>query len=123
MKGGVALALSLDVRSTKNVLIVRLFGELDHHTAEQVRRTIEMELEKEIFSHLILNLESLEFMDSSGLGVILGRYKRVSQMGGKMVLCSVQPSIHRIMDMSGLFKILPLFENETSAITACGVAS
>lgn len=116
------MSLTLQVHRIHRVLIVRLSGELDHHTAEQVRKTIESELDSGM-THLVLNLANLEFMDSSGLGVILGRYKRVSQLGGKMTLCSIQPSIYRLMEMSGLFKILPIFEDEDSAVTACGVAS
>jgi stage II sporulation protein AA (anti-sigma F factor antagonist) len=114
--------LSLEVEHSRNVLIVRLCGELDHHTAEKVRKTIEEELEKEIYTHLVLNLEKLHFMDSSGLGVILGRYKRITQLGGKMMLCSIQPSIYRLMEMSGLFKILSIYDDEMSAIHACEVA-
>ncbi|SDZ08669.1 anti-sigma F factor antagonist [Thermoactinomyces sp. DSM 45892] len=117
------MALHLDVKRSKNVLVARLDGELDHHTAAHVRKVIEEELNHEWVTHLVLNLEKLEFMDSSGLGVILGRYKRVTQMGGKMTICSVQPSIERIMEMSGLFKILQMFQDESSAVSACGVAS
>ncbi|TCS93465.1 anti-sigma F factor antagonist [Hazenella coriacea] len=116
------MSLTLQVHRRHHILIVRLSGELDHHTAEQVRNTIESELDSGM-THLVLNLANLEFMDSSGLGVILGRYKRVSQLGGKMALCSIRPSIFRLMEMSGLFKILPIFEDEDSAVTACGVAS
>jgi stage II sporulation protein AA (anti-sigma F factor antagonist) len=117
------MSLYLQVKQLQNVLIVRLKGELDHHTAEKVRNVIEGELARGDVSHLVLNLSELDFMDSSGLGVILGRYKKVSQWGGKMILCSIQPSIHRLMEMSGLFKILPTYEDEHSAILACGVAS
>lgn len=115
--------LRLQVRHARNVLIVRLAGELDHHAAGQVRSTIESELEKGIYYHLVLNLAELDFMDSSGLGVILGRYRQVMELGGKMTICSVKPSIYRLMEMSGLFRILPIFDDEKSAITACGVAS
>lgn len=117
------MSLQLQVRHARNVLIVRLAGELDHHAAGQVRSTIEAELEKGIYYHLVLNLAELDFMDSSGLGVILGRYKQVTELGGRMTLCSVKPSIYRLMEMSGLFRILPIFDDEKSAITACGVAS
>ncbi|MFC7441046.1 anti-sigma F factor antagonist [Laceyella putida] len=117
------MGLHIQVKHYRNVLVVRLRGELDHHASEQVRRSIEDELAKGQSSHLVLNLADLEFMDSSGLGVILGRYKKVSQLGGKMMLCAIRPSVHRLMEMSGLFKILPTYEDEHSAITACGVAS
>lgn len=117
------MSLSLQMDYSHQVLIVRLAGELDHHHAGKVRTSIETELEKGEVQHLVLNLARLEFMDSSGLGVILGRYKKVSQLGGKMILCSIQPSVYRLMEMSGLFKILPTYESEKHAISACGVAS
>lgn len=104
------------------MLIIHLCGELDHHTAEKVRIDMERELEKQPYTHFVLNLEQLNFMDSSGLGVILGRYKKVTQSGGKMILCSVQPSIYRLMEMSGLFKIIAFFDDEKSALEACEVA-
>ncbi|SHE44743.1 anti-anti-sigma regulatory factor, SpoIIAA [Seinonella peptonophila] len=117
------MSLSLEVKHARDVLIVRLAGELDHHTAETVRYQIEAELKKEIYSHLVLNLAELEFMDSSGLGVILGRYKHVTQLGGKMTLCSIRPSVYRLMEMSGLFRILSIYDHEQDAVQACGVAS
>lgn len=117
------MSLHIQVKHDRNVLVVRLRGELDHHASEQVRCSIEDELTKGGSSHLVLNLADLEFMDSSGLGVILGRYKKVTQLGGKMMLCAIRPPIYRLMEMSGLFKILPTYEDERSAIMACGVAS
>ena len=47
-------------------------------------------------------------MDSSGLGVILGRYKQIKQVNGEMVVCAISPSVQRLFDMSGLFKIIRL---------------
>lgn len=117
------MSLSLDVSAVHNILVVRMAGELDHHTAEQVRERIDHQLASGQYIHLVLNLAELTFMDSSGLGVILGRYKRVSQLGGKTMLCAVHPSIHRLFELSGMFKILSLHENEQAAIKACGVAS
>jgi stage II sporulation protein AA (anti-sigma F factor antagonist) len=114
--------LTLQVQSSRDILVVRLFGELDHHSASTVRQTIEAELDKGIYTHLVLNLADLDFMDSSGLGVILGRYKKVTQLGGKMILCSIRPSLYRLLEMSGLFKILPIYGDEQSAVSACGVA-
>lgn len=117
------MSLQLQVKHDRDVLIIRLAGELDHHTAEQVRRAIESEFSKGIYEHLVFNMADLDFMDSSGLGVILGRYKMVSERGGKMTLCNMRPSIHRLMEMSGMFRILSIYDDERSAISACGVAS
>lgn len=107
----------------KDVLIVRLAGDLDHHEAEMLRVKWQDMLYKNPVKHVILNMQLVTFMDSSGLGVVLGRYKEVKQLGGEMVVCSLTPSIKRLFDMSGLFKIIRLEENEQYALTKLGVAS
>lgn len=107
----------------QDVLIVRLSGELDHHTAETLRTEWRDMLYNHPVKHVILNLEGISFMDSSGLGVILGRYKEVLQLGGEMVVCSITPSIHRLFEMAGLYKIVRQAENETYALETLGVAS
>lgn len=107
----------------EDVLIVRLEGELDHHEAEILRNQWKDMMYENNIKHVILNLESLSFMDSSGLGVILGRYKEVLQLGGEMVVCSVTASIERLFNMSGMFKIIRLAENEQFALSTLGVAS
>lgn len=122
-KDVIEMGLSLDITSVHNILVVRMVGELDHHTAEKVRGEIDQKLASGQYVHLVLNLAELSFMDSSGLGVILGRYKKVSQLGGKMMLCAVHPSIYRLLELSGMFKILSLYKDEQAAIEACGVAS
>ncbi|MNV47392.1 Anti-sigma F factor antagonist [compost metagenome] len=61
-------------------------------------------------------------MDSSGLGVILGRYKLIRGKGGKMVLCDANPAVRRLLDMSGLLKIMSLYDSEDSALTDLEVA-
>jgi len=115
------LTTMFDVK--EDVLIVRLSGELDHHEAELLRDKWKDMMYTNSIKHVILNLEFVSFMDSSGLGVVLGRYKEVLQLGGEMVVCSVNPPIERLFEMSGLFKIVRLEENEEFALTTLGVAA
>ncbi|MFD1395101.1 anti-sigma F factor antagonist [Kroppenstedtia eburnea] len=117
------MSLHVEISQQRDVLVVRLDGELDHHSATEVRERIDREWSKGIHGHLVLNLSKLTFMDSSGLGVILGRYRRISEMDGKMVLCAVQPSVYRLFELSGMMKILPFCEDEQTALNVCGVAS
>lgn len=107
----------------ENILIVRLSGELDHHEAKQLREKWQTVLFENDVHHVIVNFSEVTFMDSSGLGVILGRYKEVLQLGGKLVICSVNQSIKRLFEMSGILKIVQLEENEQFALHALGVAS
>lgn len=116
------MSLMIDLETKGHVLLIRLEGELDHHTAEELRSKVTTVLEKQKSKHIILNLEGLSFMDSSGLGVILGRYKQLQSIGGEMVVCSISPSVKRLFDMSGLFKIIRLMDNENFALETLGVA-
>lgn len=117
------MSLQIDLTTKDQVLIIRLVGELDHHTAEKVRQQVEQKIEVNSVRHILLNLEELTFMDSSGLGVILGRYKQITQLGGKMIICAISPSIYRLFELSGMFKILDIVESEQKALESLGVAS
>ncbi|WP_078380106.1 anti-sigma F factor antagonist [Sutcliffiella halmapala] len=116
------MSLTVDLEVKQNVLCVRLAGELDHHTAENLREQASTIIQKQQITHIILNLEQLSFMDSSGLGVILGRYKQIKNNGGEMVVCSISPAVKRLFEMSGLFKIIRLEESEKNALQKLGVA-
>lgn len=117
------MSLKVDMAFVGTTLVVRLNGELDHHTSEQLKRQLEQEIAGGRVENLVLSLKDLTFMDSSGLGVILGRYKQIAGRGGKMVVCDVAPSVHRLFDMSGLYKILKLEQNESDALLSLGVVS
>lgn len=99
------MSLQIELEYDKKALIVRLKGELDHHTAEMVKTRMEEAMKQQEVNNVILSLKELHFMDSSGLGVIIGRYKLITSKGGKMVVCDVSPAVHRLFEMSGLFKI------------------
>lgn len=116
------MSLAIDMEVKGSILCVRLDGELDHHSSEMLRKAVDEELNKGLYKHLVLNLEKLSFMDSSGLGVILGRYKRITSKGGEMVVCSISLPIKRLLEMSGLFKIIRLADDEPMAIEKLGVA-
>lgn len=116
--------MSLDIKMEikQDVLCIRLSGELDHHTADELREKASTTIEREGIHHIVLNLEQLSFMDSSGLGVILGRYKQIKQVQGEMVVCAISPAVQRLFDMSGLFKIIRLEPTEEFALQRLGVA-
>lgn len=112
------MSLKLDMESKGNTLIVRLKGELDHHSADLVKAKLEQAIEQGEANHIILSMKNLTFMDSSGLGVILGRYKQITARGGKMVVCDVSPANYRLFEMSGLFKILTITQDEENALSS-----
>jgi stage II sporulation protein AA (anti-sigma F factor antagonist) len=116
------VSLNIDIEIKQDVLCIRLSGELDHHTADELREKATYAIERNEIRHIVLNLEDLSFMDSSGLGVIIGRYKQIKQVHGEMVVCAISPAIQRLFDMSGLFKILKLEPTEEFALQRLGVA-
>lgn len=116
--------MTAEARKMGRTLVVRLGGELDLHTAQGFRDVVEGRLDAdENLVNLILNLNRVEFVDSSGLGAILGRYKRISQRGGQVYLVRVNPRVRRIFELSGLFKILAEAGTEEEAARLLGEVS
>ncbi|MGM9925943.1 MAG: anti-sigma F factor antagonist [Bacillus sp. (in: firmicutes)] len=116
------MGLAIDMETRGDVLCIRLSGELDHHTAEELKNQAMRAIENNNIRHIILNLEQLSFMDSSGLGVILGRYKQIKHHKGEMVVCAISPFVKRLFEMSGLFKIIQQETSESVALQRLGVA-
>ena len=84
------------------ILTALLFGEIDHHTARDIRITVDSEIEKRHPSKLILDFRRVQFMDSSGIGLIMGRYRMMQLVGGVVALSNVPPHLERIIALSGV---------------------
>ena len=87
-------------------LSVLLTGELDHHSAEHVRQSLDMILTDVTVRELQLDMTGVTFMDSAGLGVVLGRYRTLAARGGKLIVSGVRTPIDRIFRMSGLYALV-----------------
>lgn len=107
--------MNLEKKIERLTLILRLDGELDMSTANMLRQTIDGEIDKRGIRTVILNLQNVQFVDSSGLGVILGRYKKLLPLGGKLKITNVPPHIYKIMELSGLPKIINFYLDEAHA--------
>ncbi len=92
----------LTMYSEDNVLTAKLSGELDHHRCEAIRKKIDARTECERPKVLVLDFEKVGFMDSSGVGLVMGRYRQISLIGGRLTLCNVPESILRVFRLSGL---------------------
>ena len=98
----------------QDVLLVRLAGELDQCSASGIRRDLDALLSDTRIRHLVIDLNDMPFMDSSGLGVILGRYRTMLLRGGTVSLMHLSPQVRRVYDLSGMAKIIPVI-NEKEA--------
>ena len=92
------------------VLILKIREELDHHTVEKLRRKADYEIERYIPRKVIFDFERVNFMDSAGIGMILGRYKNISILGGKLEVVNVSSQVIKILDMSGLSRLIEIKE-------------
>lgn len=97
-------------------LIISLIGELDHHSAEEVRVKIDDEVDKENIREIILDFEGVTFMDSSGIGVVVGRYKKISSKGGSFCVTGVKNGVYKVFEISGLFKIIKSYNSIREAL-------
>ena len=98
----------------RQTLHVYLEGELDLHNADELKEAIDIEIDKKGIKNIVLHMEKLTFIDSSGLGVLLGRYKKLLPLGGKLKIANVPPNIYKIMELSGLPKIIEFLPKETA---------
>ncbi|HHW12377.1 MAG TPA: anti-sigma factor antagonist [Firmicutes bacterium] len=102
-------SLKLELKRNGRVLTVQVSGELDLSTSPTFRNRIEEELgHNQEINHLILDLKETSFVDSSGLGAILGRYKSIAQRNGKLTAVNVPPHLQRLFELSGLLKVMTI---------------
>lgn len=101
-----------------STLIASFTGELDHHFAEYARNKIEGELLKATTKNVIFDFSGLSFMDSSGIGVIVGRYANIKKLGGKVMIICKNLKIRRILEISGILKLMPVYESLDYALNA-----
>ena len=101
------MEISVIIRS--RTLIASLSGELDHHSAKEVKSMIEELIKNRGVKNLIFDFSNLSFMDSSGIGVVIGRYKLISSMGGRVAIVSHSRNINRLLTMSGINKLIGTF--------------
>jgi stage II sporulation protein AA (anti-sigma F factor antagonist) len=104
--------LHVEMETVRDTLTVRVNGELDLAVSEKLTAMIDKRLKKEGVHTLILDMHGVPFLDSSGLGVILGRYKRITAAGGKMYIVRVRPQVDRLLEVSGVKKLIPVCANE-----------
>ncbi len=92
--------------TTGSILTVRIRGEIDHHTASDIRSGIDAWLFERHPRCLAMDLSAVTFMDSSGLGLIMGRYSVMKELGGEMVVCDPSPDIQGILALAGMDRMV-----------------
>ena len=91
-------------------LIVKIAGDIDQHNAEGIRLKVDKAFERSKCKDMIFDFSEVEFMDSSGIGLLIGRYKNVCGRGGTVAIANMNRDLGRIYNISGLKKIIGSFD-------------
>ena len=95
-----------------NVLYLEITEEIDHHTTEKVRRLMDNEITRFMPRKIVFDFSKVSFMDSAGIGLLIGRYKLIKLLGGTAEIINTNKSISKVLEMSGILKIIPIQNKE-----------
>ena len=107
--------MSLILNSKKNTLIVHVGGDFDLVSANEFREKIDKNLDETMCQNLLLDLAKATFIDSSGLGVILGRFRRIKANDGQMIIYGAKAGIRKIFEVSGILSLMSVCNTEEEA--------
>ena len=97
------------------LLILKLTEEIDECTVQKIRRKADYEIERYMPRKVIFDFNSVTFMDSAGIGLIIGRYRIANMLGGTIEIANVTDSIKRVLELSGILKIIKITDLEEKA--------
>ena len=104
--------MEMTVRQEERCLEIALIGELDHHAAREIGGRLDRAIEAALPLRLVLDWSGVTFMDSSGIGVLAGRYRKISCFGGKVYVIHANRRIRKILEMSGIGDIVEMIDQE-----------
>lgn len=96
-------------------LVVRLCGELDHHYASRIREAVDSSVMVGDVRKIVFDFTGVGFMDSSGIGTIMGRYRLMQAVGGSVCAFGISPQLDKLISISGIKKIINIYETEKEA--------
>ena len=108
--------MNLKFSNEKDHLILSICGEIDHRYSIRIRNEADKKIVTYPNKDFIIDLSEVTFMDSSGIGVIIGRYKLVTSFGSKVKIVSSNETLGKILEMSGIEKIIPVYKNLEEAV-------
>ena len=100
--------MAVEINVKGEVLTAYLKGELDHHTAAEMRTEIDNAIELNMPELLVLDFSGISFMDSSGIGLVMGRYRNLVRRGAKLHISGASPQIYKVMMLAGLERLATL---------------
>lgn len=93
-------------------LIFKMNEDIDECEVQKIRRKLDNEIERYMPKEIIFDFDKVSFMDSAGIGLLLGRYKLANMLGGKVKIANMGTPVRKIFEMSGILKVIPELKNE-----------
>lgn len=107
--------MKIEIKMKQGILVVYLEGEFDMHSAKEFRDEVDKALDISGAQKILLDFKNVSFIDSSGIGVILGRYKRLTANSGEMIAVNLTPKIKKIFQLSGILGIMKVLDCQEEA--------
>ena len=98
----------------KKLLVFKITDEIDDCSVQKIRRRADYEIERYMPRKVVFDFDSVTFMDSAGIGLIIGRYKFTNMLGGKLEVANLTQNVKKIFEMSGVVKIIPIIDSKVS---------
>lgn len=98
--------MEINLYAKYRLILVKLYGEIDHHSAEAARRAVEREIKRTGAVNVAFDFGQVTFMDSSGIGMIIGRYKTVSALCGSVIIYGASEPVIRLLKMAGIDRLV-----------------
>ena len=93
------------------LLVFKITDEIDDCSVQKIRRRADYEIERYMPKRVVFDFDSVTFMDSAGIGMIIGRYKFANMIGAKLEVSNLTQSVKRIFEMSGILKLIPVAQD------------
>ncbi len=106
--------MSVTLSQSTNILTAHLSGDLDHHNAASIRADIDHAVRTRDISKLVLNFSQVSFMDSSGIGLVMGRYKLMTELGGVCIIADPPQFVSKVFRISGINRLCEIIETHES---------
>lgn len=94
-----------------NCLYIQITEEIDHYSTQIIRRKMDNEITRFMPRKVVFDFSKVSFMDSAGIGLLIGRYKLAKMLGGVAEITNTSKSIEKVLEMSGITRIIPIIQN------------
>ena len=95
----------------ERLLVFEITEEIDHHMCEIIRRRADYEIQRFMPKRVIFDFNRVVFMDSAGIGLVIGRYKNVKSFGGTLEMVNVNDKLKKVFEMSGILKLISIVDS------------